>query len=508
MIFEKVASVLFGNRLKVLHQYEKYPELIQEDQLKTLVDNAKNTEWGRKYDYANIKSYSSFAENVPIQDYEDIKFYVERMMHGETNLIWPEKIHWFAQSSGTTNDKSKFIPVGKTSLQQCHYRGPTDIVATYLNNVTDSKLFSGSALILGGSRKVAEYNKNVFVGDLSAVLISNMNPVANLFRTPSKKIILMDEWEEKLELICKTVKTKNVTNLSGVPSWFLVLINKLLADNQKTDLSEIWPDLEVFFHGGISFSPYREIYRQKISSSRMRYMETYNASEGFFAMQNDLSDPAMLLLLDYGVFYEFIPMEEIDSDNPRIFPLQDVEIGRNYAMIITTNNGLWRYKIGDTVEFTGKYPHKIIITGRTKHFINAFGEELMVANAEKALMIACNKTSAKVKEYTVAPVYMSDSNSGKHQWLIEFEEDPKSMTVFSTTLDDALKTVNSDYEAKRYKNMTLDFPEVIKARNGLFYDWLKMKGKLGGQNKVPRLSNSRDYMDSILPMNFTMKFFT
>jgi hypothetical protein len=311
----------------------------------------------------------------------------------------------------------------------------------------------------------------------------------------------MDEWEKKLKLICKAVANENITNLSGVPSWFLVLVNRLLADSQKSDLSEIWPDLEVFFHGGISFAPYREIYKNKISSSRMRYMETYNASEGFFAMQNDLSDPGMLLLLDYGVFYEFISMEEIDSDNPRILPLQDVKTGRNYAIVITANNGLWRYKIGDTVEFTSKSPYKIIITGRTKHFINAFGEELMVANAEKALTVACRETSSKVKEYTVAPVYMSDSKTGKHQWLIEFEESPASLAAFSSALDDALKTVNSDYEAKRYKNMTLDFPEVIKARPGLFYDWLKMKGKLGGQNKVPRLSNSRDYMDSILPMN-------
>jgi len=501
MILERVASLLFRNRLKALRKYEDCPDWIQDSQLKELISKAHNTEWGRKYDYNSITSYRRFAETVPIQDYDDIKPYIERMIHGESNLIWSERIRWFAQSSGTTNDKSKFIPVGKTSLQQCHYRGPTDIVATYLNNVADSKMFSGKALILGGSRKVTDLNKRVFVGDVSAVLISNMNPLANLFRTPSKKVILMDEWEAKLEMICKEVVKKNVTNLSGVPSWFLVLINKILADNGKNDISEIWPNLEVFFHGGVSFTPYREQYKKKISSSRMRYMETYNASEGFFAMQDDLSDPAMLLLLDYGVFYEFIPMEDIDSDNPAIVPLKDVEIGRNYALVITTNNGLWRYKIGDTVKFTSNKPHKIIITGRTKHYINAFGEELMVANAEKALMIACEKTRASVREYTAAPVFMSDINSGKHQWLIEFEKEPSSISDFAIALDDALKSLNSDYEAKRYKDMTLDFPEVIKARQRLFYEWLKVKGKLGGQNKVPRLSNSREYMDSLLPMN-------
>jgi hypothetical protein len=364
MIIEQAASFIFKSRLKALRQYEKFPDIIQDKQLKGLLDRAKDTEWGKKYSYRNIKSYHDFAVQVPVQDYEGIKPFINRMMHGESNLIWPEKIQWFAQSSGTTNDKSKFIPVGKTSLKECHYRGPTDIVATYLENVSNSKLFSGKALILGGSRKPAAYDKNIFVGDLSAVLISNMNPLANLFRTPSKKIVLMDEWEKKLELICKSIVKENVTNLSGVPSWFLVLINKLLVETGKNNLSELWANLEVFFHGGISFVPYRAQYQAKISSPKMRYMETYNASEGFFAFQNDLSDAAMLLLLDYGVFYEFIPMEEIDSSSPKVVRLEEVELNHNYAMVITTSNGLWRYKIGDTVKFTGRNPYKVVITGR------------------------------------------------------------------------------------------------------------------------------------------------
>ncbi len=498
MIFEKAALTLFNSRLKSISEFERFPDVVQERQLQCLVRRAKGTEWGRRYDYASMKTYREFADRVPVGDYEDLKADILRMMQGETDILWPGKTGWFAKSSGTTNDKSKFIPVNNLSLKQCHYRGTADVVATYLSNVSGSRLFSGKALILGGSRKPAEYNKHAVVGDLSAVLISNMNPLANLFRTPSKKIILMDEWEAKLEFICNEVIRKNVTNLSGVPSWFMVLIKRILEKTGKTDLTQVWPNLEVFFHGGISFAPYRELYKGLISSEKMRYMETYNASEGFFALQNDLSDPGMLLLLDYGVFFEFIPAEEADSLQPAVLRLQDVEAGKNYALVITTNNGLWRYKIGDTVRFTSIKPYKIIITGRTKHYINAFGEELMVDNAEKALLEACRKTAARIREYTAAPVYMSDKTKGKHQWIIEFEQEPLSLEEFAVAMDEALKSLNSDYEAKRYKNMTLDFPEVVKVRNGLFYDWMKKRGKLGGQNKVPRLSNTREYVDSIL----------
>jgi len=500
MILDKSALLLFKSRLKSIDRFEKYPDLVQFEQFNNLIKTAQNTEWGKMYDYASIRSYEDFASRVPIQNYENVKPFVERIMKGENNILWPEKIKWMAKSSGTT-DKSKFIPVSESSLHECHYKGGKDTVATYLNNRSDSHLFPGKALILGGSCKPAPYNRHVVAGDLSAVLISNMHPLANFFREPAKKIILMDEWEAKLEAIVRNVINENITNLSGVPSWFMVLVKKVLERTGKQYLTDVWPNLEVFFHGGISFSPYREQYQALIPSPRMRYMETYNASEGFFAIQNDLSDPSLLLLLDYGIFYEFIPLEEIDSDNPKTYQLQDVELNKNYALVMTSNNGLWRYVIGDTVMFKSKSPYKIIITGRTRHFINAFGEELMVDNADKALYQACKGNKCKIKEYTVAPVYMSSESRGKHQWLIEFEEEPVSLAEFTAVLDKTLQSLNSDYEAKRYKNMTLEAPHITIARKNLFYDWLKQKGKLGGQHKIPRLSNNREYIDALLEMN-------
>lgn len=500
MILDKSALFVFKSRLKSIERFEKYPDLVQSEQFNNLIKTAQNTEWGKMYDYSSIRSYGDFASRVPIQNYEDIKPFVERTLKGENNILWPEKIKWMAKSSGTT-DKSKFIPVSESSLRECHYKGGKDTVATYLNNRIDSRFFSGKGLILGGSCKPEPYNQHIVTGDLSAVLISNINPLANFFRVPSKKIILMDEWEAKLEAICRSVINENVTNLSGVPSWFMVLIKELLERTGRQYLTDVWPNLEVFFHGGISFSPYREQYQALIPSPRMRYMETYNASEGFFAIQNDLSDLALLLLLDYGIFYEFIPLEEIDSDNPKTYRLQDVELNKNYALVMTSNNGLWRYVIGDTVMFKNKSPYKMIITGRTRHFINAFGEELMVDNADKALSQACKENKCKIKEYTAAPVYMSSESKGKHQWLIEFEEAPASLAEFTAVLDKTLQSLNSDYEAKRYKNITLEAPHITIARKNLFYDWLKQKGKLGGQHKIPRLSNNREYMDALLEMN-------
>lgn len=498
MILDKAAKIIFSSRLKKISTWKEFPDIIQEKELVRLLKMAQHTQWGIKYDYKNINSYSDYASRVPLQSYEDIKPYISRMMGGENNLLWPEKIKWFAQSSGTTNDKSKFIPVSSSSLKECHYRGAMDTVATYLNNNPASNLFSGKGLILGGSRKPVLYNKQVQAGDLSAVLIENINPLANIFRTPSKKVILMDEWEAKLELICKKTISQNITSLSGVPSWFLVLIKKILDKTGKKYLSDVWPNLEVFFHGGVSFTPYKEQYQALIPTHKMHYMETYNASEGFFSFQDDPDDSAMLLALDYGVFYEFIPIEDVDSEDPKIIPLAEVELNKNYALIMSSNNGLWRYKIGDTIKFTSLKPYKIKITGRTRHYINAFGEELMIENAEKALSKACEKTGAKIREYTAAPVYMSSQIKGKHQWLIEFEQKPHSIQIFAQILDNTLKSLNSDYEAKRYKNMTLDFPDVKEARQGLFYDWLKKRGKLGGQNKIPRLSNTREYIDSML----------
>ncbi|MDR1718567.1 MAG: GH3 auxin-responsive promoter family protein [Dysgonamonadaceae bacterium] len=501
MLPENIARQLFAWRLKCIARFEQDPRGVQARQLTQLLRLAERTEWGKKYDYASIRSYSEFAARVPVQSYEDAKPDIQRMMRGEKGVLWPGTVRWFAKSSGTTDDKSKFIPVTNQSLQQCHFRGGMDCVATYLRHVRDSKLFCGKALILGGAHKAVPFNHHAKAGDLSSVLIERMNPIVNLYRTPSKKIVLTDEWEMKLETICRITARQRITNLSGVPSWFLVLIKQLLEYTGKQFLTEVWPDLEVFFHGGISFNPYKEQYKSLIPSERMRYMETYNASEGFFALQNDFSDPAMLLLLDYGIFFEFIPIEEVGSENPRVCPLEGIDVDRDYALVISCSNGLWRYLIGDTVRFTCKSPYKLIITGRTRHFINAFGEELMIDNAEKALLKATEATHSKVREYTAAPVYMSGNAKGRHQWLIEFAVPPESLELFATVLDDSLKALNSDYEAKRYKDLTLEMPEITIARPNLFYDWLKAKNKLGGQHKIPRLNNDRGIMDLLLTIN-------
>jgi hypothetical protein len=502
MILEKATLRLFQSRLQSIEEFSRNPGEVQKEQLMQLIHTAKDTEWGIKHGYASIKSYSDYALRVPIQDYEDVKEDIYRMMQGESGILWPEKIAWFAKSSGTTNDKSKYIPVSSASLKECHYRGGLDTVVSYLNNTSDSNLFDGKGLVLGGSHKPVAYNQHVKTGDLSAILIENIHPIANFFRTPRKEIILMDEWESKLDAICTHTYKENVTNISGVPSWFLVLIKKILETTGKNYLTEIWPNLEVFFHGGVSFTPYQQQYKELIPSPNMTYMETYNASEGFFALQNDLADSSMLLMLDYGVFYEFIPIEEIDSDNPSVFTIEEVELNRNYAMLISTNSSLWRYKIGDTVKFTSKYPYKIKVTGRIRHYINAFGEELVVENADKAIQKACETTGARVSEYTAAPVYMSYELKGRHQWLIEFEEEPESIAIFAASLDKALKELNSDYEAKRYKDITLEMPEITVAPSGLFHRWLLGKGKLGGQHKVPRLNNTRDIIEELINESF------
>lgn len=453
---------------------------------------------GLKYGYTDIRNYTTFRERVPLQMYDDIKPYVERMINGESNILWPSAVKWFAKSSGTTNDKSKFLPVTNEVLKEVHYKGGFDCVALYLRQNPQSRFFSGKGLILGGSHQSSSLNEHVNCGDLSAVLLQNLCPLANLIRVPDKKIILMGEWESKIKAIVKGTIHKNVNNLSGVPSWMLVLIKAVLQESGKEYLSDVWPNMEVFFHGGISFDPYREQYKSLIPSDRMHYVETYNASEGFFAIQDDLSDPAMLLMSDYGIFYEFIPVEDIDKENPRTFPLAEVEVGKNYAVVISTSGGLWRYRIGDTVRFTSVFPHKIIISGRTKHYINAFGEELMVDNADKALARVCSLTGAKVKEYTAAPFFMLNKAKGRHQWIIEFEKEPVSLPEFALLLDKTLQSLNSDYEAKRYKEISLQPLEIIVAPQNLFYNWLKQKGKLGGQHKIPRLSNNRTYIEELL----------
>ena len=493
-------SVL-NHRVKKIEKYATEAEHIQRDVLKRLVSVASNTEWGVKHNYASCTSYEKFAAAVDVQNYETLKGYIDRMRHGEKDVLWKGRCKWYAKSSGTTNDKSKFIPVTPAGLQNAHYKGGMDVVALYLANNPQSRMFKGRGLILGGSH-APNYNlPGSLVGDLSAILIENCNPLVNMVRVPDKSIALLSDFEEKMERIARATCTKNVTNLSGVPSWMMAVLKHMLEITGKNSVEEVWPNLEVFFHGGVAFTPYREQYLQLIRKPDMKYMETYNASEGFFGIQNDPGDTAMMLMIDYDVFYEFIPFEDIDSPNPRVLPLWEVEVGKNYAMLISTSCGLWRYMIGDTVRFMSKDPYKIVISGRTKHFINAFGEELIVDNAEKGLKKACEETGAQVSEYTAAPVFMDANAQCRHQWLIEFSKEPDSLERFAEILDTTLQQINSDYEAKRYKNITLQPLEIVVARKNLFNDWLKSKGKLGGQHKVPRLSNSRQYIEEMMLFN-------
>ena len=474
---------------------------LQREVLKSLLKRATDTEYGRRHAFSAAKGYEDFAHNVPVNTYEELKADIDRMRHGESDILWPGKVKWYAKSSGTTNDKSKFIPVSQEGLRNIHYNGGTDAVAFYLRNYPKSRLFDGKALILGGSHSPNYNIHGSLVGDLSAILIENINPLANLVRVPRKQTALLSDFEVKRDRIANETLKSNVTNLSGVPSWMLSVLSRVMELSGKDHLEEVWPNIEVFFHGGVAFTPYRKQYEQLITKPDMRYMETYNASEGFFGLQDDPSDKSMLLMLDYDVFYEFIPMSEFGSDNPTVVPLWGVETGRNYAMLISTSCGLWRYVIGDTVQFTSTNPYKFIITGRTKHFINAFGEELIVDNAEQGLAFACQKTGAQVSEYTAAPVFMDAKGKCRHQWLIEFSKKPDDLNQFASLFDKRMQELNSDYEAKRYKDITLQHLEIVVARHDLFNDWLKMKGKLGGQHKVPRLSNSREIIDQLLKMN-------
>ena len=492
---------VFKRRVNKISKYATNAEDIQRSVLKRLVSAATSTEWGIKHGYSSIAGYEQFAKQVAVQDYESLKGYIDRMRRGEKNVLWKGGCKWFAKSSGTTNDKSKFIPVTPAGLHNAHYKGGFDVVAQYVANNPQSRIFSGKGLILGGSH-APNYNlQGSLVGDLSAILIENCSPFVNMMRVPAKNIALLSDFEEKMEKIARATCNVNVTNLSGVPSWMMAVLKHMLDITGKSSVEQLWPNLEVFFHGGVAFTPYREQYLQIIRKSDMKYMETYNASEGFFGIQNDPSDPAMLLMIDYDIFYEFIPFEDIDSPNPRVLPLWEVEVGKNYAMLISTSCGLWRYMIGDTVRFTSKDPYKIVISGRTKHFINAFGEELIVDNAEKGLQKACAETGAQVLEYTAAPVFMDADARCRHQWLIEFSKEPDSLEEFTRILDVTLQQINSDYEAKRFKNKTMQQLEIVVARGGLFNDWLKSKGKLGGQHKVPRLSNSRQYIEELILMN-------
>jgi hypothetical protein len=491
----RLARLRYGN----IEQWLLNPVDAQREVLQDLVTHAQHTEIGRKYGFHELFSIRSFKQSIPIHEYEDLKPYIERLMSGEQNLLWDTPVYWFAKSSGTTSDKSKFIPVTEESFEDCHYQAAKDVLTLYYQYNPESDLLTGKGLVIGGSHQINAINEDSHYGDLSAVLLQNTPFWSTWIRTPELSIALMDEWESKIESLAQSTIQENVTSISGVPTWTLVLIKRILEITGKTCLKEVWPNFELYIHGGVSFTPYKEQFK-KLMGDDIQYLEMYNASEGFFAAQDNPGEEGMLLYLKHGIFYEFMPVEEYGKSQPHTIGLQKVETGKNYALVISTNGGLWRYLLGDTIQFTSLQPFRIKVTGRLKHFINAFGEELIVDNTDKAIAIASNKTGAVVTDYTAAPVYFSDSSNGAHEWLIEFEKEPADLQQFVYELDAALKTVNSDYEAKRHKDIALRMPLVHSLQQGVFGEWLKSKGKLGGQHKVPRLSNDRRYIDDILNM--------
>ncbi len=503
-IINSIASWFLKQRIHQIEFFLKYPHEVQEELLMSLLRAAENTVVGQEYGFESIKNYKAFAENVPLSTYEELEPQIEQTRRGAQNVFWPTPIKWFAKSSGTTNAKSKFIPVSTEALEDCHYKGSKDLLCLYLNNNESSTLFLGKSLRLGGSSKIYEDNKS-YCGDLSAILIENMPIWAEFSSTPSNKVSLMSQWELKMEAIIRQTLNENVTSFAGVPSWMMVLLNKVIQTTGHTNLLEIWPNLEVYFHGGVNFEPYREQYQKIIPKNDFRYYEIYNASEGFFAIQDLNNSNDLLLMLDYGIFYEFIPMDTFGTADQTTVRLSEVELFKNYAIVITTNAGLWRYIIGDTVRFTSLDPYRIRVSGRTKHYINVFGEELMVENSDRAIAKACQITNSDVVDYTVAPIFMDLQKKGSHEWMIEFKKVPHDVENFAKVLDEALQSLNSDYEAKRYNNMTLNRLSINVARPNLFYDWLKENDKLGGQHKIPRLSNKRDYLEQLMEMQMATK---
>ena len=499
-IINSFATWVLKQRIHQMELFLKYPHEVQEELLMKLLQAAQTSFVGKKYDFESIHSYETFSERIPVSTYEELEPLIERTRNGEQNVFWSTPIKWFAKSSGTTNAKSKFIPVSPEALENCHYKGSKDLLCLYLNNNENSEMFIGKSLRLGGSSQIHD-NKTSAFGDLSAILIENMPMWAEFSSTPSNKTSLLGNWEEKLTAIINETKTENVTSFAGVPSWMLVLMNRILEETQHTNLLELWPNLEVYFHGGVNFEPYREQYQKIVPKKEFKYYEIYNASEGFFAIQDLNFSNDLLLMLDYGIFYEFIPMDVFGSENEKVIRLSDVELFKNYAVVITTNSGLWRYLIGDTVRFTSLNPYRIRVTGRTKHHINVFGEELMVENTDNAIAKTCAELNCEVKDYTLAPIFMEGKEKGAHEWIIEFKKQPESLALFEEVLDLKIQTINSDYEAKRFNNMTLNPLKINIARENLFYDWLKNNDKLGGQHKVPRLSNSREYLEKLLEMN-------
>jgi len=501
-ILNSIVTWVMKKRIHQIELFMKYPHEVQDEVLKKLLNSARFTEFGQRYSFEDIVNSDDFKKRVPVHTYEQLYPYIDRLLRGEQNVLWPTEIKWFAKSSGTTNARSKFIPVSPESLEDCHFKGGKDLLSIYVNNYPNTKIFSGKGLGVGGSYQVNEFDptSTSHYGDVSAVIMQNLPPWAEFIRTPSLEVALMDNWEEKIDRIASQTAKVDVAHIAGVPTWTFLLLQRILELEKKENILEVWPNLEVFFHGAVAFTPYRNLFKTLIPGDQMNYWETYNASEGFFGIQDRTNSDELLLMLDYGVYYEFIPVEEFDKEYPKTIGLSEVEIGKNYALVISTNSGLWRYNIGDTIKFTSTSPHRIKISGRTKHFINAFGEEVIIENAEAAVTRACDLTGAVINNFTAAPIYLEKSKRGGHEWIIEFKIQPTGMEEFTKILDETLRKVNSDYDAKRAHDLALVAPKIHSVAEGTFYNWLKKRGKLGGQYKVPRLSNSREYVDEILAM--------
>lgn len=499
-ILSPAISQLARLRMGRIEYFMQYPLQVQQQVFQNLLSAAQYTEFGKQYGFSQIYKIEEFKQRVPVHNYDTLKPYIQRSMEGQQNILWNTPIKWFAKSSGTTADKSKFIPISVESLDECHYRAGRDVLSLYYNNYPESRLLTGKSLVIGGSHQVNKLDQesDSYFGDLSAVMLQNMPFYGNMIRTPDLSIALMDEWEEKIERMANAVIHENVTSIAGVPTWTMVLIKRIFEITGKDNLADIWPNLELYVHGGVSFTPYREQFKKLIRKPDMFYQETYNASEGFFAAQDVIGQEGLLLFLNHGIFYEFMPMEEVGKDQPQTLQLNEVEMGKNYALVISTNGGLWRYMVGDTVQFTSLSPFRVKVSGRTKSFINAFGEELIVENSDKAIAKACEATGAIVNDYTAAPIYFSEGEAGAHEWLLDFELMPDSVDHFIDVLDQTLKSINSDYEAKRHKDMALRRPVLHVLPKGTFTEWLKSKGKLGGQHKVPRLNNDRQHVEEIL----------
>ncbi|MFI3331195.1 MAG: GH3 auxin-responsive promoter family protein [Rikenellaceae bacterium] len=497
-IITKFINITSSVRRKKIDFFRRNPIQVQQQQFEWLVKRLKNTSFGSEHGISSNCSLSDFQNKIEVQDYSGFQPYIERIQRGEKNVLWDSKVRWFAKSSGTTDSKSKYIPVTNQMLMGSHKQGPKDTVYTYFVNNPNSRMLYGDSLTLGGSHKIEREGSNILSGDLSAILIENTPKWINFKRCPKKSIALLADFDEKVEKIYKVAKNKNITSFAGVPSWNLVMMNKFLEYSGKNNLLEVWPNLEIFLHGGMNFNPYRELYKQLIPTDNMHYVETYNASEGFFAFADDFARDDMLLALDYGTFYEFLAMNDLASPEKAV-PLEGVKCGVNYAIIISASNGLWRYMIGDTVTFTSTNPYRIKITGRTKHFVNAFGEEIIVDNAERAIRHACDMTNSEIREYSAAPIYMQGREKGSHEWVIEFAKSPNNLDAFTDAMDKKLQEINSDYEAKRKNNTTLLRPTVTVVSKGTFNRWiLSTRGKIGGQNKIPRLSNQRDTIEQLI----------